>query len=436
MFFSKLAGCGRIQVNRRNTNLNDAVEMTGDINMLKAFEVDPECPLEFGRANSSLEIDMKDLEVTEGRADLTQHLASAELDAECKLGLADAQALAHRAGMKPRAVGGSLPKWWSEPWTGLDAMDGRMREADEHDEISDLSTEPEGAGEDGTLAAAAADAADGAAAAGDESDDAAADADAGAAGDHEADDASPLEPSGAGGAADDSGLARGTWTVDSDDGDGDAELIVEDATDTIQARGELRRVIDLADEENDAESGRAKASPHVVVPGRGKIYKQTLCMELNMAHAKGERLSPDRLKRVTQAGKQEHDGSSGLEEGQLLQLQGDVAMMFEGTGGSDVWWIGRIIRMVDHTGKNGRKKIEWTNPVEHSKAPKTLHLSCRWYRAVGHAKRHFDYDFDDSTPFAIEHVISVVHMQYDHERKKYELDPSIKDVLDAAVSKH
>ena len=47
--FSSLAGCGRLQINRREVTANDALEMIGDLIQLKCYEVDPETPLKLGR---------------------------------------------------------------------------------------------------------------------------------------------------------------------------------------------------------------------------------------------------------------------------------------------------------------------------------------------------------------------------------------------------
>jgi hypothetical protein len=47
--FSSLAGCGRLQINRREVTANDALEMIGDLIQLKCYEGDPETPLKLGR---------------------------------------------------------------------------------------------------------------------------------------------------------------------------------------------------------------------------------------------------------------------------------------------------------------------------------------------------------------------------------------------------
>ena len=61
--FSKIGGFGAIQLNRRNFNINDALEMAGDLLKMAFYAYDPECPLVFKKANSSLELIMKDIEL-------------------------------------------------------------------------------------------------------------------------------------------------------------------------------------------------------------------------------------------------------------------------------------------------------------------------------------------------------------------------------------
>jgi len=60
--FSKLGGYGAVQLNRRNFNADDAIEMAGDLLQLAQYEYDPEHPLVFTRANKNLGIDMTGIE--------------------------------------------------------------------------------------------------------------------------------------------------------------------------------------------------------------------------------------------------------------------------------------------------------------------------------------------------------------------------------------
>ena len=62
--FSKLGGYGAIQLNRRNFNADDALEMAGDLLQLAKYEYDSEHKLVFTRANKNLGIDMTNIEAS------------------------------------------------------------------------------------------------------------------------------------------------------------------------------------------------------------------------------------------------------------------------------------------------------------------------------------------------------------------------------------
>ena len=81
---------------------------------------------------------------------------------------------------------------------------------------------------------------------------------------------------------------------------------------------------------SSVSSQRAKISPHLTVPGRGRIFKQTLCTEFNTQLSSGLVLSADRLVRVQQVCKQESAIDRGGQES--LSLQSDVAMVFSENG--------------------------------------------------------------------------------------------------------
>ena len=138
--FSKLGGYGAVQLNRRNFNADDVIEKAGDILKLARYEYDPECPLAFMRANRNLGIDMADIEQNAGAPDagIPEILAHDDIRREGEAGLALAQSLASRVWMH---LGRSpLPKWWHQPWVNDERMDGRMRDADDEDEISQPRT--------------------------------------------------------------------------------------------------------------------------------------------------------------------------------------------------------------------------------------------------------------------------------------------------------
>ena len=67
--FSELGGYGAVQLNRRNFNADDVIEMAGDILKLARYEYDPECPLAFTRANRNLGIDMADIKENDDAPD-------------------------------------------------------------------------------------------------------------------------------------------------------------------------------------------------------------------------------------------------------------------------------------------------------------------------------------------------------------------------------
>ena len=138
--FSKLGGYGAVQLNRRNFNADDAIEMAGDLLQLAQYEYDPEHPLVFTRANKNLGIDMTGIEEDPNAPDanMTEILTHADIVREAEAGLALAHSLARRVGMHidyPK-----LPPWWHAPWLNDSAVDGRMREADLEDNINDHAT--------------------------------------------------------------------------------------------------------------------------------------------------------------------------------------------------------------------------------------------------------------------------------------------------------
>ena len=228
-------------------------------------------------------------------------------------GLVEAQKMAEELGMKPprSAV------WFEAPWELDRGLDDKMRESDADDEsepprVNDVILGGER----------------------DETDDAV--------------DEEGL-PS--------NGVARGVWDEgdgDADEGDGGAELVISNNADTARLRGEFRRVLDEADAlaEADHENGqpaapspgpspspappKPKVSAHLDVPGRGKIHKQTLFTQANMAFKKGVKLSADRLLRVTQVANQAESLREDNDDEPMVGLQKDVAVAF-GSGREKKW---------------------------------------------------------------------------------------------------
>ena len=129
-----------MQLNRRNFNADDAIEMAGDLLQLAQYEYDPEHPLVFTRANRNLGIDMTGIEEDPNApdADMTEILTHDDIIREAEAGLALAHSLARRVGMHIDYP--TLPPWWHAPWLNDSAMDGRMREADTEDNITDRAT--------------------------------------------------------------------------------------------------------------------------------------------------------------------------------------------------------------------------------------------------------------------------------------------------------
>ena len=135
--FSKLGGYGAVQLNRRNFNADDVVEMAGDLLQLAQYEFDPDQKLVFTRANRNLGIDMTDIEEDPSApdADMCEVLTHDDIRREGEAGLALAHELARKVGMHLDRT--PLPQWWHRPWVNDSKMDGRMREADEEDNIVD-----------------------------------------------------------------------------------------------------------------------------------------------------------------------------------------------------------------------------------------------------------------------------------------------------------
>jgi hypothetical protein len=105
---------------------------------------------------------------------------------------------------------------------------------------------------------------------------------------------------------------------DSSSGEDDSIVAIRttDGEDSMEARGKLVEVLDDAltetlgeDEKGEEKEQRLKVDPHVDVPGRGKVSKHTLVLELNKRKAVGKdgdalaKLDISRLRRVKQASK-------------------------------------------------------------------------------------------------------------------------------------
>ena len=90
-----------MQLNRRNFNADDAIEMAGDLLQLAQYEYDPEHPLVFTRANRNLGIDMTGIEEDPNApdADMTEILTHDGIIREAEAGLALAHSLARRVGI-------------------------------------------------------------------------------------------------------------------------------------------------------------------------------------------------------------------------------------------------------------------------------------------------------------------------------------------------
>jgi hypothetical protein len=309
-FFSELAGCGKLQINRREITANDALEMAGDLVQLKCLEFDPDVPLVLGRKNEKRSFGFEDHDADGGaNADMMARLSD---DDERRLGaegLQAAQKMAEELGMKPaqRRV------WFETPWTQDKTLGDQMRDADADDESepSRIGDASKGAGADDAVT----------------------------------EDGDPSD-----------GVASGVWTEAAgaiEAGDDNAELVVEENADTARVRGEIRRVLDEADalpEERAAapspelapasapEPPKPKMATHLDVPGRGWVHKQTLCTQANMAFRKGVKLSADRLLRVQQSAKQGGSVRTGAddEDEPMVGLQSDVAIAF-GSGRAKTW---------------------------------------------------------------------------------------------------
>ena len=139
--FSKIGGNGAVAINRRNWTINDALEMASDITKLCFVENDAECPLKFRRANADLETDLADHEDDPEAedADLTAYPSDEEMLQACEDGLKLAQQWADEADMKP--TGSELPLWWREPWHDGKKLSEKMRDADEADNICERRRE-------------------------------------------------------------------------------------------------------------------------------------------------------------------------------------------------------------------------------------------------------------------------------------------------------
>ena len=111
-----------------------------------------------------------------------------------------------------------------------------------------------------------------------------------------------------------------------------------------------------------------------------------------------------------------------------LCLQSDVAMVFS-EGGKLSWHIGRVQRMLKHTGK---ATVEWKHPVSLEPMPTNLKLACRWYTRSSRSRGGcwFNYDCDDSTPFDCSSLMCTVHLDWRPGRGMYELAESERGLLD------
>ena len=444
--FSKIGGFGSIQLNRRNFNMNDALEMIADLLRMAFYEFDPECPLVFKKANTSLELCMADLEdeskADTPDADLCDYPSPEQCRAAGDRGLAKAQEWAAAVGMdnhRPRKP------FWAAPWKDDKELSKKMRDADAEDNVVDRivdhSTRETVAVPEGEVGEVANEERDFVVEEPAESDpdDPLVDASPPAASGPSQPPAppAPCAPPAAIPRRQAQAPARSSPRLATMRDDGNH-------VDAIRARSNLRDVYDEAEaamskptggsSEAAEDSSEPAVSCYVTKPDGAKAHKSTVNVELLCASATGDitDLSPDRLVRRMQHTSDDLTAEDAAEDGEAtrtrLQRGADIAQAFANDSGDgfDVY-IGRIQAIY-------KDSKAWVKPIDFESRPSTLQLVCRWYSRVRKGSDvKWKYNQDDVGRVFAQFTLCLPDLTWDSPSDQYTLSPTDRAAIKTAT---
>ena len=452
--FSKIGGFGAIQLNRRNFNMDDALEMIADLLRMAFYEFDTECPLAFKKANTSLELCMADLEDESNAdapdADLCDYPSPEQCCEAGERGLARGQEWAAAVGMdnhRPRKP------FWAAPWKDDKALSEKMRDADAEDNVVDRivdhSTRETVAVPEGEVREVA-----------DEERDFLAEEPAEIEPDQH--DAPPRAtgPSQPPAPAPPATIPRRAAQAPSrcsprfprlatmeDDGDHvdairarhglrDIYVEVEPAMDSSEA---VEDSSEGADESSEAASRSVTAtsqpsnaiSCYVTKPDGTEAHKSTVNVELLCASATGDiaDLSPDRLVRRMQHTLDDVAVADVEGEATRTRLQHcvDIAQAFENSKGDgfDVY-IGRVQAIY-------KDSKAWVKPIDFDSRPSTLQLVCRWYsRLRTGSDVKWKYNQDDIGRVYAQFTLCLPDLTWESPCDQYTLSPTDRAAIKTA----
>ena len=417
--FSQISGYGAVQLNRRNCNVDDALEMCGDLLQLARYEYDPDVQLTFRRANRNIGIDMSDLEddLDAPDADMYAVLTRKDFHEAGEEGLALMHATVSRVQMDVDRS--PPPSWHREPWIDDAAMDGRMRDADAEDDIYALAFEKLEEDQDRSFVPEPEP---------ESTAPAPAPAPASAAPPKKRQARARRKPT-APVAPPRRSTRHATMT---EDGDGEdallARLQAREVHDEVEQAAEQAFLSDSATHadadatpagvtaadanpdaapadanpdaatanadsanSNSIDAEAAKISAHVMSP-RGLIHKTTFNNHLVTATSKGLGLSAEKSIRAAEAAKQdtdEHSNSAVTHDTLVIGRGSDIAMAFKKDPPQTGYYyqLGRVSRLFNGT-------TELKRPMVFATRPSNLEVVCgRWYSE--NAGGSLEYDVDD-----------------------------------------
>ena len=167
--------------------------------------------------------------------------------------------------------------------------------------------------------------------------------------------------------------------------------------------------------------GQKKISAHVTVEGGRRAHKQTIMIELNVLKP-GHQLPSDRLARIATATSTVDDSSPSAcvrasEDDTVAKfgIGSDFAMAFfdedeDEDEDSIIIMLGHVLRM---KGKSeGRHRKIWREPFLLEDRPDVL-VQASWYKAVENQPCTYKLADNDSRPYMLKHVMSIIDLKYD-----------------------
>ena len=206
-----------------------------------------------------------------------------------------------------------------------------------------------------------------------------------------------------------------------------------------RSRGAAARAAKAAKRARAApKAKRAKVPQHVTVTVDGtarRLHKTRFMNELN-ALRPGTALSNDRLKRVSHHSI-EHvmitgDADGNGEDSDMLGIGQDFAMAFEDPQTKKhVAWYGRVTRMKSI--ERGKRQL-WRRPFRLDDDPDMrplVEVYARWYSEP--SRNAFKYDVDDSKPYLVKYIVSLVTMARCARTATYSIATEARRAVDIAL---